>query len=420
MNLSFLFKNNYYITFLNQLVVSGSNFLITILLIKFSSIELFAQYSFIWLINYFILGLNDALISSPMYSIYPKILKEKKSFFLGSIFFSYLIFILISFLLCILILLIFPKLIKLKFDIIEIILISLSIAAFQTQNFIKKVLYCINFNLLGLIGDLISYSILLSLIIFLLITANQSLDLINIFTVYIFAFLTGCIFITKIYKKLNFSLSFFISNSKTTWKISKWLALGNIASWFTHNFWIIISAPTLGTYIYGVLKSLNNIVGFFNIFFQALEYVVPQKISEKFETTNSSNVKRYILKFTSIGTIFGILFLTLIYFFGDSIIVLFLNQDLKIYKNYLFILTLLYFFQFYTFPVNYILRSLNYTFPIFIYLLFSCFFSLIFYDYFVNQFSINGIFWGIAISNGIVLIGTFFSAISMFKKFYKK
>ena len=400
------YKSLYIFTLLDQIIVSGSSFLITILLIKYTSVKFFGEFSFIWLINYFVLGFQSSLITSPMFTLYPKISDEKKAVFLGNLFFIFLIFTAIFSLIFIIGINFFTKLIDLDLSFKSIISVVACINLFQFHNLIKRFFYCIKKNYLSFYSDLLAYTVFF--IIFMYFLRNDNIDLDKFFHFYSFSLLIGSFFFLLIVKRIQFNLKFFKEHFLHTWKISKWFSLSNLCYWFTYNFWFIASGAILGSVTYGILKSMANIAGFYNLIYQSLEYLFPQKISEEYMKNKTLGMINYANKFTKMGIVVGLIFLISIYFFGESLIALLYSEELTKFAWFLYTFSFINFFQFFTYPINFILRTLDYTKPIFYSYLLAAIFTLLLSNLIINKLNETGVFLGILVSNFLIIAVTYF------------
>lgn len=88
----FLRITNFNLTVLDQVLVSGSNFLISILILRFLGINDFGVFSFYWLILTLINGAQISFVISPMFTNAPKQNKLNIDFFYGGVFFQQIIF----------------------------------------------------------------------------------------------------------------------------------------------------------------------------------------------------------------------------------------------------------------------------------------------------------------------------------------
>ena len=89
--------NKNYIILINQIIVSGSNFLTSILILRFLGIENFGVYSFLWLFLLFFNSIQLAYIISPLLTNAPKQKAKNLNFFYGHVFIQQFFFTLTIF-----------------------------------------------------------------------------------------------------------------------------------------------------------------------------------------------------------------------------------------------------------------------------------------------------------------------------------
>ena len=91
----FFYKGNLNLIFLDQVIVSASNFLLSIIILRFIGLEVFGIFSFYWLFLILIYGLQISYIISPMLTNAPKQNSSTVNYFYGGIFIQQLIFTLL-------------------------------------------------------------------------------------------------------------------------------------------------------------------------------------------------------------------------------------------------------------------------------------------------------------------------------------
>ena len=94
----FTTKPEYYFTLIDQIIISLCNFLVTIIILRVLGIEIFGQFSFLWLFLLLTNAVQLSYIISPMLSNAPKQSDDYLKFFYGGIFFQQIIFSLSAFL----------------------------------------------------------------------------------------------------------------------------------------------------------------------------------------------------------------------------------------------------------------------------------------------------------------------------------
>jgi len=66
------------LVFADQAMVSGSNFILGILLVRWLGLEIYGVYALLWMGVLFALGVNHAFVTKPLLSIAPKMEKEEQ------------------------------------------------------------------------------------------------------------------------------------------------------------------------------------------------------------------------------------------------------------------------------------------------------------------------------------------------------
>ena len=88
----FLKLKNFSNILFDQIIVSGSNFIISILLIRFLDLEIFGKFSFLWLILLLINSVHLSYIISPMITNAGKQNENESKSFYGSVILHQILF----------------------------------------------------------------------------------------------------------------------------------------------------------------------------------------------------------------------------------------------------------------------------------------------------------------------------------------
>jgi len=405
-NLIFKLKNFSNILF-DQAIVSGSNFLLSIFILRFLGTEIFGIFSFLWLFILFLNSIQMSLIISPMMSNFPKQNYKNRNKYLSGIFLYQILFCLFFGTLLIL----FINIGGNKFNNFNISKFSYSLVFLfifmQLQQFFRRLSFLNKDYNKAIISDLISYSILFILIIYFEISKLLNLDLL-IWLLGISFFFGNIIFILDIFKfKINFFN--FLNSFCNNWKISKWLFLTSLLQWFSGNFWIINTGLILGPYALGVLRACQTIINITNLAFQSFENLFPSKFSEIYINKGKKHFKEYFINFIKNGLVYIVLTIIFIIFFSKKILIIVFGLDISQYSKILIYLSLILPITFLIFPITYSLRTVGKTKYIFIGYLLSSLFTLSFSNIIISKLDMPGTVLGLFISSIIVLLVTFYS-----------
>jgi O-antigen/teichoic acid export membrane protein len=391
----------------DQIIVSGSNFLLSIFILRFLGAEIFGVFTFLWLFILFFNSIQMSLIISPMMTNLVKYDQNQKNNFISGIFLQQIIFCLFTSLLLNLVFNFYGDYIN-NFNISKFSFsITILFIFTQFQQFFRRLSFLNKDYNRAIISDLISYSILFILIIYFEITELFNLELL-IWLLGISFFFGNIIYIFNIFKfKINFF--YFLSSFRNNWKISKWLFLTSLLQWFSGNFWIINTGLILGPYALGVLRACQTIINITNLAFQSFENLFPSKFSEIYINKGKKHFKEYFINFIKNGLVYIVLTIIFFIFFSKKILIIVFGLDISQYSKILIYLSLILPITFLIFPITYSLRTVGKTKYIFIGYLSSSLFTLSFSNIIISKFDMPGTVLGLFLSSIIVLLVTFYS-----------
>ena len=410
-----IFKiNSKLITLFDQIVVSASNFFISILILRYLGIEEFGIFSFFWLIILFIGSIQQSLIISPLFSNAPKYKLSNLNLFYGNVFIQQITLIIFTIFLFYL----FSKLfyfINSEYDLVEYFFsLSMLIIFFQLYNFFRRFHYSKKFLVNIFIIDLIIYSIFFIIIIYY--NLNNKLDLLTVLKTFTIIFIIGTLLSFKLYKYFKFKKKLFFRIIKENWSISSWLVLSNIIQWFSANLWLINIGLILGPFYLGVIRACQTILNISNLLFQTLENLYAQKISLILQNQGKLKMNNYIKNLNLKGLIITILLSLLIFFASGILLKIFYGEEVSRFKYILSILAFMIPLNFLNYLVPFGLRALGKTFPIFLSYLTTSIIALLFSKLIIEKYEVNGFLFGVYITQIIILVITISSYFYILKR----
>ena len=389
--------NSRAIILIDQLVLSGSNFIINIILARFLGIESFGVFSLLWITMLFFLSVQQAAIIAPMYSIEGQNNFDKKSIF--QVNFFQIILTLISTFFLILFLSIFSffsNVIDIGFNLIPAIIFC---SIYLLHDYARRVLFLAKKYIQALIIDLIAY---FGFLIVLLTVNKEILNSYNIFLIPIFTFFLAILYYLKTTK------FYFVNKNKKKfneyWEFSKWLSLSNILQWVSGNLFVLVGTFTIGPWVAGIIRIFQNLLGVMSVIFHALENFIPIEAAKLYSSNGLKIMKKFLITVFGKGVLFLIILIFSVRFLRpDFIIEKIYGTQYADYGYLLYIYLVVYFFIFSNLLLRYFLRTLKNT-------------KVIFNSYVVSFMLCSIIAWPLVESykmDGIVL-GTLFSQISIF------
>ena len=392
------------IVFFDQAMVSGSNFLLGVLLVRWIGLDDYGVFALLWMGVLFALGINQAFITKPLLSIAPKMIgANQKDYLKGLHFLQFCVSVLFLF---------FGLAVFLCSswmfgeDVMKYLPVLSGIVFLQTMHdYYRKVNIVKNNVQKVLILDILLYGGQTIGMIFLII-ANK----ISLYTSLNVIFLANILSVLGGVFQEEFSIKDFKNILVRHFHFSKWLLGTSILQWLSGNYFIIVGASILGTSAVGAVRMVQNVMGLCHILFLAMESIIPIEAAQKFQAEGENGLINYLTKTTKQLGLGFCLILTLITIFSSSILSIFYGEEAVQFSFIVFAYVLLYALVFLGHPLRFYLRTIEKTSPIFIAYVLGTLFSLSFAHLLMNHFGINGLLLGLILTQLInVLTYYFFS-----------
>lgn len=393
--------NSRLIILIDQLILSGSNFFINIILARSLGLDSFGIFSLFWITFLFFLSIQQAAIIAPMYSI-----EARENAKINSVYqvnFLHLILALLSPIMMAIFLVVYSYSSS-GFDLsIKLVPVILFSAIFLFQDYARRVLFLTKRYWTALFIDTIAY---LGFLLTLIFINKDTFNEINIFIIPLITF--SCSFICFIITTNLYHISIgsdIKEKFEEYWDFSKWLSFSNILQWLSGNIFVLIGTFTLGPWVAGLIRIFQNLMGLFSIFFHAMENFIPIEASNIFSSNGLNAMIRFLNRIFYQGLLFLGLLILMIYFINPYYIieVIYGNQYIE-YGSLLYIYLIIYFFIFSNLLLRYFFRTIANTKVIFYSYIFSAIFSFIIAWPLVNIFEMLGIVLGTLFSQVIIFV----------------
>ncbi|KIA94999.1 lipopolysaccharide biosynthesis protein [Flavobacterium sp. KMS] len=381
-----------FLVLIDQVITSGTNFCLTLVIAQKLDIKSFGLYSSVLLIAYLLLSVNNALIIQPFQVTIAK--TENKEQYITTLFFG-ILFLLILPLLIITGMFHFLK-DRILFQISPSAVICFTIG-FLINDFFRKLLLGVSKIKRVLVMDM------LFLILAFLFLVLKKLDLSEVLLIFgiinLISTIPGFLFMIKNYQKPVSWRIFFEAHLKQ----GKWLLSVAVLQWCSSNFFILISGIYLGIEALGALRLVQSFFGIINIGLQTIENYFLPKIAMIYDK-NSITAKKYLLRLTIAGA-FGFGILTILFFiFSDQIIVLAGGLKYEHYGYVIKMVAVLYFFIFLGYPIRIMIRVLMLNKVFFTGYLLSFFISLASFHFLLKYSGLYGAVTGLIINQIIMIL----------------
>ncbi len=390
------------VIFFDQALVSGSNFLLGILLVRWVGLDNYGVFALLWMGVLFALGINQAFITKPLLSIAPKLKAADQSDYLDGL---HAIQVVVSVLfLCLGMMVFFFSEFIFEKEITQFIPILSGIIFCQMlYDYYRKVGFLDNNIIKVLVLDMLLYGGQIIGVIGLIYF--EKIDLFSVLFL-----LLGLNIITVIVGVSNQRIS--IKNYKKIlvrhFHFSKWLLGTSILQWLSGNYFIIVGASILGTSAVGAVRMVQNIMGLCHVLFLAMENVIPIEAARRFYAEGELALNQYLLKITyQLGLGFCIVLLGITLFSSQILEILYGEEAIK-YSYIIYAYSVLYVFVFLGHPLRFYLRTIEKTYPIFIAYIFGTVFSLSFAHLLLVHFDMYGLLFGLLATQFLTLVTYYF------------
>ncbi len=378
----------------DQVLYSGSSFLLTFYLARKLSISDFGIYAGVVLVGYLLMSICNAITIQPFQVLFPKtnqVLQYQTTTSIGM-------------LLLLLLLAVLGQGIGLLYShfyqqlpALEAFVVFLMF--FLLHDYFRKFFLALDKAKWTLLADTL-LSITLITVFYL---NTNSIDLAT--NIYILALGFGIGSLGGVYYLIkNFQFS---SNWKefANWHYieGKWLLLVAGLQWCSSNFFVFLSGIYIGIEALGALRLVQSFFGVINVFLQTVEnYIVP-RVAFLYKDSQEQS-KKYLLKVTTIGGLIFALVLTLFIIFDQQIIKIAGGVKYMNYAYLIQIMAVLYVFIFLGYPYRIMVRVMVLNKIFFLGYLISFGFSVLSFHYLLKNFQLNGAIFGL-IFNQMIMIG---------------
>jgi O-antigen/teichoic acid export membrane protein len=288
-------KPHLFLPLFDQVLVSGSAFLTTVLLARNLSLDQFGVYSLAWMVVLFVGGIQAALILFPMMSLGPqKSGRERDAFFSGltaqQVAFAFV---------CAAVMVVgtstlaqvFAGPLSLSFA------LSLGVAGgvCQMQEFQRRLLFTEGRPFAALISDCVRYGGQVAGLAaafalgfygvdaILWITAATALAAVLVFP----GFLLG---------GLRLGPKYLLREFQSNWHFSSWLVGSSLLAWLSSQSSGMLTGVILGPAAVGALRAGSLLIGIAGVFMQALQNVIPLQAARSFARDGMDGLGSYLVR----------------------------------------------------------------------------------------------------------------------------
>lgn len=286
----------------DQGLVSAVNFATTVALVRWLGLELFGEFSLIWMLVLFALGLQQAFLALPMLTIGPKQSDEDRPRYYAALLVLEALFTLVVFGAvwggC----LVASELLgQARFAGVGL-QVALLVCVKQAHAFVRSYFFSCDRRGAVLANDAVAYGGQILLLYALHRTGTLNLGS-AIWAVVLASGVASVLGLAQV-ERIATTRADLVSVTRRHWRYSRWLVAKAILQWFSSNYFLLATRALLGPGALGALKAAQTVLGVLHVFFLAMENVVPVRAARLLVTEGLGSMTRYIERLTWIGTAF--------------------------------------------------------------------------------------------------------------------
>lgn len=311
-------------SFIDQALVSGVNFLTTVLLVRALGLEEFGVFSMVIIAVQFLGSLQGAGILAPMMSLFDQRGDVSRASYLGAVLYHQCLFsaavIVVVFLVsaCIGLFVALPKP-------IDFFLVALLAITTQVQDLSRRFFYVTERPALALSSDLIAYGLRLVVLVVLAVGGLLTIDL--VWVVIIGASVAALVLWVPDLAELDTSWPAIKKVTDRHRKMAGWLVGNRIVGWFSDSdFFFLVLGSVLGPAALGAIRAVQSIVLVVNLLLQSLENFVPSAATKALMQGGGKALLRYVADISLFGVAGISAVVVLLMIFVDPILTLMFNR----------------------------------------------------------------------------------------------
>ncbi len=385
--------------FLDQMVVSGGNFVIGILLARAMGMEGYGWFALLWMSVLFFLGLNQALVTRPLLSLAQN--QKDQAHYLNGAFSLQLVISFFVFIISFIFFSFFQGFGLPQLSGGAVLVFSALTSLHLWFDFVRKIFILQKKYIHLFLADAIVYigQIIGISCFYFLGVCNLSFVFSLLLSLHILVSLLFPVF----FQFEILSKKAFVQFCRDQYDYVKWLFGQAVLQWFSGNYFILATGAILGVSVLGGIRIVQNIMGFTHVFLIALENLLPVPAAIEFKRNGTKGLTLFLQKSAiKYGAIFGFILLGLSLCAKPLIYYLYGSEWLS-FSHLIPLFCLVYLLVFVGFILQTALRTIENTKALFAAYVATCIFSFCFANYFIQQFELIGLIAGLFITQSICI-----------------
>ncbi len=276
---------------LDQALVSGSNFLVGLLLVRYLGMEQYGRYVLAWMLVQFALSVQSALVVAPMLSLAPTLESERrKAYYDATLVLQAGLLVVLAAGLGVAWLLPAAWL-PAWLDGETLPVLGACLLLVLAQDYLRRALFSRHAARRAFVLDMLAYGLQLPLLLWVLQgEASPTRALLVIALAMLLALLPGGYWVRPRWPAADV----LGETARRHWRSSRWLLGSALLQWLSANYFLLVAGVLLGPVMVGAIRAAQNLLGLTHILFQGLENVVPGQASARLAQDGPEALVGYI------------------------------------------------------------------------------------------------------------------------------
>jgi len=393
------YQSNTRLGVLDQIVVSGGNFLTGLLLARWLGLQQFGVFTLLWMIVLLALSFNMAMITKPLLTL---IAKQATTNYLNAVH-TWQLFL--AFAGGVLTLFIGSLTVQLGIlNISGALLLGTALLVINQliYDFYRKCFYATAQIPSSLLLDIVLYSWQITGMLVLYFMGLFTLE--RVLALLVVTQAICLLLFANLIPRPTLEMAVLTETAVTHIRYSGWLSMTALMQWFTANYFIIAAGGILGTAMVGLIRIVQQLIGLIHILFLAMENLMPTAAAKCLQEKGRGsllsylrkNTVRWALPFAGVGLVFLL--------FSPWVIQTFFKANLD--GNYILLLGYLglYVLVFISIPARIYFRTIEHTRPLFIAYLVGTVLSFLAAPLLLKSFGVAGFVAGLILVQFLMIV----------------
>ena len=286
--------------------------------------------------------------------------------------------------------------------------LPLAMGAYVSQDFLRRMLFVEGKANLALVGDIVAYGLQLPILGFIWTQGFLSLEIALMVIGSCFSASTIVNLISlrfePIYLINQLTFNSALQTLRQCWSFAKYLVATSLLQWFSGNAFIVVAGGIVGPAAVGAVRIAQNVMGVLHVLFLAMENTVPIKAAVLLKEQGEAGMMDFFRKVTTNAGLITLALAVSVAVFAKPILAFLYGEAYANYNDVLAAFAALYLLIFLGTVLRFVIRTLEKNQFIFITYVLTTIFSVLGAQPIVEAFGVYGILLGLFGVHAITLI----------------